>query len=58
MGELEVVRQFVDFISLGWIMLMNMVVSGGRTGGEIGVISLAISVPLLCDIIEKQDHSV
>lgn len=37
---------------------MNMVVSGGRTGGEIGVVSLAISVPLLCDIIEKQDHSV
>lgn len=37
---------------------MNMVVSGGRTEGEIGVVSLAISVPLLCDIIEKQDHSV
>lgn len=34
MAELEAVSQFVDFISLGGIMLMNMVVSGGSNRGK------------------------
>lgn len=57
MGELDAVSQSVDFISLGRITLMDIVVSRGSSRGrEIGGISSAVSVPQLCDILEEQDN--